>query len=404
MGYLVDRVNQFKKDRQLYVWGAWKRCSCIINEIEASGTIVCGIIDSKKRGIYCGKNIYTPEEIMAETNKNVCIVVTLEYFDNVCDQLENAGFAENKDFLYVGSSVTVSECTTYYDWTENRISGKLKNHSVKLALRGEYVEYGNVFFDENTRIDVEGFAKVSIFEDVKIGKNVNIFCLDDSEIIIENGVVVKDNATLICKNGSKIVLCKGSVVGENTTVRCLDESLFEHGEESKLEEFCFLECKGKSKYKSQSNTKINKYGRVYVWNDGTIELGKKSTFGQHLDLRAGNGTKFVCGIDCMISYRVCMRSYNGHTVIDLDKKERYNTKKNVILGNHVWIGLNSIVMAGTSIGDGSIVGAGSFVNHSFKNNQLIVGTPAYTMREKVDWDRRQEVEFEEWEENTEIYN
>ena len=46
------------------------------------------------------------------------------------------------------------------------------------------------------------------------------------------------------------------------------------------------------------------------------------------------------------------------------------------IGNNVFIGINSIIMPGVSIGDNCIIAAGSVVTKSFPSNSIIGGVPA----------------------------
>jgi len=47
-----------------------------------------------------------------------------------------------------------------------------------------------------------------------------------------------------------------------------------------------------------------------------------------------------------------------------------------VIGNDCFIGMNSIILKGTKIGNNLIVGAGSVVHKSFPDNVIIAGNPA----------------------------
>ena len=62
----------------------------------------------------------------------------------------------------------------------------------------------------------------------------------------------------------------------------------------------------------------------------------------------------------------------------LDYKERQENKefgKPVRIGDHVWIGGNVTILPGVSIGDHSIIGAGSVVTKDIPANVIAVGNP-----------------------------
>lgn len=62
---------------------------------------------------------------------------------------------------------------------------------------------------------------------------------------------------------------------------------------------------------------------------------------------------------------------------------RPNLKKTSI-GRDVWIGANSIVMAGVKIGDGSIIAAGSIVTKDVDSFTIVAGIPAKFLRRRFD--------------------
>ena len=55
-------------------------------------------------------------------------------------------------------------------------------------------------------------------------------------------------------------------------------------------------------------------------------------------------------------------------------------EKECIIGNDVWIGCNSTILRGVTIGDGVVIGANSLVNKSIPPYAIAVGTPAKVIK------------------------
>lgn len=56
----------------------------------------------------------------------------------------------------------------------------------------------------------------------------------------------------------------------------------------------------------------------------------------------------------------------------------------VVIGDDVWIGLGSIVLSGVTIGEGSIVAAGSVVSRDVEPYSIYAGVPARKVRDRFD--------------------
>ncbi|MFX0196988.1 MAG: acyltransferase [Candidatus Hodarchaeota archaeon] len=60
--------------------------------------------------------------------------------------------------------------------------------------------------------------------------------------------------------------------------------------------------------------------------------------------------------------------------------EKLITKKRVIIEDDVWIGANVVILPGVTIGEASIVGAGSVVNKNVPPHTIVAGVPARVIR------------------------
>lgn len=77
------------------------------------------------------------------------------------------------------------------------------------------------------------------------------------------------------------------------------------------------------------------------------------------------GNNVLVGTNCMIGDR------NDHE----DRFPQFPPKP-VVIGNNVWIGMNSTIMRGVTVGDNSIIGANSLVTKDVPSNVIAAGIPA----------------------------
>lgn len=91
--------------------------------------------------------------------------------------------------------------------------------------------------------------------------------------------------------------------------------------------------------------------------------------------------KISIGENVAISENVTIWDSDAHEIIG---KESAKTKP-IIIGNHVWIGINVAILKGVTIGDGAIIAAGSVVTRDIPANSLAGGVPAKVLKENVEW-------------------
>lgn len=115
-------------------------------------------------------------------------------------------------------------------------------------------------------------------------------------------------------------------------------------------------------------------------NFSSVEIGSKTTFvGVHLF--AMEGKKISIGEDCMFSSGIYARTSDEHSIIDLSSNSRINPAKDILIGNHVWIGEGVTLSKGSSIPDHCIVGARSVVTKALSSsNTIYAGCPAVMVR------------------------
>lgn len=71
---------------------------------------------------------------------------------------------------------------------------------------------------------------------------------------------------------------------------------------------------------------------------------------------------------------------SGHP-LDKDTRKELEFAKPIKVGNDVWIGGNVCVMPGVTIGDNTVIGAGSVVTKDIPSNVVAVGNPCKVIKE-----------------------
>lgn len=99
-----------------------------------------------------------------------------------------------------------------------------------------------------------------------------------------------------------------------------------------------------------------------------------------------NGAKIEVGELCMFSYNIVLRNHDSHKIMNATNGEILNPPKDIILGNHVWIGQKATILKGCHIGNNSVIGFGAVVTKSCNDGSVMVGCPAQVVKEGITWD------------------
>ncbi len=118
-----------------------------------------------------------------------------------------------------------------------------------------------------------------------------------------------------------------------------------------------------------------------------VEIGDNVTSTNPVYMTCAEKTQIRIGDDCMFTTNNQIRTDDAHAIYDVNTGKRINKSKDIIIGKHVWIGYRATLLAGTEIGDGSVIGAFSLVKKKFPNNCVIAGVPAKLVKKDIFWER-----------------
>lgn len=102
-------------------------------------------------------------------------------------------------------------------------------------------------------------------------------------------------------------------------------------------------------------------------------------------IRCDERTTIKIGKFCLFA-NVTIYSTDYHAIYDYDSGKRINYGEDIFIDNYVWLALGVIVLKGSIIPAGCVVGAGSVVSRKFtENSTLICGNPAKIVKRKILW-------------------
>ena len=116
------------------------------------------------------------------------------------------------------------------------------------------------------------------------------------------------------------------------------------------------------------------------------EIEEKTMISGKTELAVMEGTKIKIGRNSLFSANITLRSGDSHSVIDAIAGNRINPSKDIIIGEHVWVGNSVIITKGSEVGDNSIIATGAIVaGKKYQPNSVIAGNPAKVVKCGVNW-------------------
>lgn len=110
--------------------------------------------------------------------------------------------------------------------------------------------------------------------------------------------------------------------------------------------------------------------QLIIGNDSFINYNNYFYIGgDNLTAKIEIGQRVYIGPNTVIC---CVSHEMGNT----NQRAGKNTYESVNIKNGVWIGANATILPGITIGEGSVIGAGSLVKDNIPKNEMWAGVPA----------------------------
>ncbi|WP_455672667.1 acyltransferase [Phocaeicola sp.] len=133
----------------------------------------------------------------------------------------------------------------------------------------------------------------------------------------------------------------------------------------------------------KGRARINYNSKIIIGQQGTLEIG--SNFDNSAGISIVCWNKIVIGNNVLTSWEILMMDTDFHSTICTDTKHMNEQTGCIeIVGDNVWIGNRAMLLKGTKIPNGSIIGAMSLVNKVFLDeNCLLAGNPAHICKKHI---------------------
>ncbi|MBA3301320.1 MAG: acyltransferase [Thermoleophilaceae bacterium] len=114
-------------------------------------------------------------------------------------------------------------------------------------------------------------------------------------------------------------------------------------------------------------------------HEGLVSIGAKTVMGQECTISAYQHV--AIGRECVIADRVMLIDFD-HGMSEVDRPIRLQGiyKRDVNVGNNVWIGYGACILRGVTVGDNAVIGTNAVVARDVPANAVVGGVPARVIR------------------------
>lgn len=121
--------------------------------------------------------------------------------------------------------------------------------------------------------------------------------------------------------------------------------------------------------------------------ENVFYMGKNNYMNGVLSIILSERKHCLIGDNCLLSFGIWIRNADPHLVYDCESNQRINPSKSIFIGDHVWVGQSAMILKGTKIDSGSIIGAMSLVaGKSIPSNESWGGNPCRQIAKNIFWE------------------
>lgn len=125
-----------------------------------------------------------------------------------------------------------------------------------------------------------------------------------------------------------------------------------------------------------SSAKINGLTRIHFPN---TKIGANTWVGAGTQIIPTRKSSVEIGANCDLGPQVMLVT-GSHEIGSCERRAGSGTSASIGVGSGTWIGARATFIAGSGVGSGCIVAAGSLVKEKFGNNVIVAGVPARVVK------------------------
>lgn len=166
------------------------------------------------------------------------------------------------------------------------------------------------------------------------------------------------------KHAYKITTGKTITIGDNVEINALSQNGIRMGNNVSIHRNSIIECTGVIRQYGEGLVIGNNVGiaqNCFIQVRGTVIIGNDVMFGPGVSIFSED------------------HGFADAGTLMLDQPV---TRKGVVIGNNVWIGTRAIILDGVTVGEGSIIAAGSIVKNDVPPFSIVAGVPGKVIRSR----------------------